>query len=221
MVMTTLHIADGIPGRIAEEPRHEALAVLLGELAHSRPDVYDHSRRVATLAGLVADAFPALDMPCVDVECGALVHDIGKLAIPVRMLDKPAALTPTEWQLMRVHPVVGAELLGALPVSENVACITRCHHERIDGRGYPDGLRAHEIPFGAQIVAACDSWDAMTWSRPYRRGLPFDEAAAELRVHAGAQWRHDIVRALLEVVSGSPGTDTAAPRRRTPILAVK
>ena len=174
---------------------HDEYVVLLAELAASRPDVYEHSQRVAELAARVAAAVPKLDVPVWEVERAALVHDVGKLAIPLSILNKPTALTPAERRLMQTHPAVGAELLGALPNSDNLVRLARGHHERLDGSGYPDGLRGGQIPIGAQIIAACDSWDAMTYPRHYGHPLSFDQAEAELRAHAGTQWHADVGRA--------------------------
>jgi two-component system cell cycle response regulator len=186
--------------RLSSGHSQDEYVVLLGELAAFRSDVYQHSQRVAELAACVAAAFPALDDQPWEIERAALAHDIGKLAIPLALLQKPAALTAAERRLMQTHAAVGAELLGALPGSDNLVRLARAHHERLDGTGYPDGLRAHRIPVGAQIIAVCDSWDAMTSPRHYGKTLTFDEAAAELRAHAGTQWRDDVVHLTLEIV---------------------
>jgi HD-GYP domain-containing protein (c-di-GMP phosphodiesterase class II) len=121
---------------------------------------------------------------------GGLLHDVGKIGISEAILGKPARLTTTEFATMRRHPVLGVEICrplrsraiaGALP-------IIRHHHERIDGQGYPDGLAGEQIPLTARLVAISDAYDAMTSNRPYRRGMPPEQALAILREGAGTQW---------------------------------
>ena len=189
---------------VSNGPTQDAFVVLLDELARSRPAVFEHCRRVAELAGVVAEACPMLETPAWEVERAALAHDVGKLAVPVSVLRKPAGLTPAERRLVEAHSMIGAELLSTLAGSETLTSLARSHHERLDGMGYPDGLRGTHVPLGAQIIAACDAWDAMVSARPYRRALSFAVAAAELRKHAGTQWRRDVVALTLEVVAERP-----------------
>ena len=139
------------------------------------------------------------------------MHDVGKLAVPDAILNKPGRLTETEWAIMRQHTVVGARMLTAAgPGLAEVAPIVRASHERVDGRGYPDGLTGDRIPLESRIVAACDAFDAMTSDRPYRCAMPVDEAVAELRANAGTQLDPRIVEALVAVVSRDGGAFLAA-----------
>jgi len=116
----------------------------------------------------------------------ATLHDIGKIGVPDRILGKPAPLDAEEVELMKKHPVYGAEIVSHL-ANPSVLVGVRNHHERIDGRGYPDGLRDDELPLVARIIAVADTFDAMTTSRPYRAGLEREKAAAEIAGAAGTQ----------------------------------
>jgi response regulator RpfG family c-di-GMP phosphodiesterase len=123
----------------------------------------------------------------------ALLHDVGKVAVPQEILDKPAALTSAEWRTVVQHPRIGQVILEhAAAVRDSVPIILH-HHERYAGHGYPYGLRAKEIPLGARIVAIADAYDAMTHDRPYKRAITHDAAIAELRLHAGTQFDPELV----------------------------
>src|SRR5579872_2694259 len=106
----------------------------------------------------------------------AVLHDIGKLAVPEHIISKPGKLTPEEFEKMKIHPVVGAEILERVAFPYPVVPIVRSHHEKWDGSGYPDGLRGEEIPIGARILSAVDCFDALSSDRQYRRALPLEDA---------------------------------------------
>ncbi len=153
----------------------------------------DHVVRVAELAmragvrhGLDPNRLRALGI-------GALLHDVGKLAAPDEVLTKPGALTDGEFALMQQHTVWGEALLTPWPMLAPAARLVRWHHERADGRGYPDGLHAVDIPTEAALISACDAWDAMTSDRPYRAGMDDAAALAILRDGAGTQWLPEAV----------------------------
>ncbi len=170
-----------------------------------------HSRRVAAL---VEETLQALQITGPDVELivsAARVHDLGKIGIPDAVLSKPGALTPEEWELMKSHPVRGAELLARNPDFRRGVAIVRGHHERWDGKGYPDGLAGADIPYGARVIAVADSFDAMTSDRPYREGMSEDAALAILREGEGVQWDPEIVRAFLRTRSGHGAGVRPAP----------
>jgi putative nucleotidyltransferase with HDIG domain len=126
---------------------------------------------------------------------GATLHDIGKIGVPDDVLLKPARLEPEEAVVMQRHTVDGAEIVSRIESLREIVPIVRSHHERIDGRGYPDGLAGDEIPLPARIVAVADTFDAMTSSRPYRDALPLETAADEIRKHAGVQHCPTVVAA--------------------------
>ena len=135
-----------------------------------------------------------------------LLHDIGKVGIPDAILQKPARLTPDEWDVMRRHSIIGADVVTRVPALRSIVPIIRGHHERWDGAGYPDRLAAEEIPVGARIVAVVDAFFAMISDRPYRQGQSYDWARAELRRCAGTQFDPSIVTAFLAL---PPSNDSA------------
>lgn len=128
----------------------------------------------------------------------ASLHDIGKLAVPEHIINKPGRLTPEEFEKMKIHPVVGADILERVRFPYPVVPIVRSHHEAWDGSGYPDGLEGEEIPIGARILSAVDCFDALASDRPYRRALPVEEALAYLKSKAGVQFDPEVVRLLEE-----------------------
>jgi len=135
------------------------------------------------------------------LDYGALLHDIGKIGIPGAILQKAGPLTGDETAMMREHPVIGERILTSVPFLAPVLPLVRGEHERYDGKGYPDGLTAEEIPIGARIILACDAFDAMSHDRPYRRALPPARVLEELRTNAGTQFDPQVVEALIAVVS--------------------
>ena len=140
-----------------------------------------HTERVADYARLIADEMGLSKRDREIVSFGAALHDIGKLGVYENILNKPGALTESEWEIVRSHPEVGANIIKNMKFLEAACDLVRHHHERLDGKGYPDGLRGPEISIGARIVAVADSFDAMTSDRPYRQAFSSDEAMSQLR----------------------------------------
>jgi len=173
---------------------------LIRALANLDGETYAHSLEVAGTATAVARRLGMHGEELIDIEFGALLHDIGKLCLPRGLLSKPGRLTDAERDLIRMHPEWGASLVESIPGLEPVAAIVRFHHERPDGRGYPDGLDHADIPPAARIVSVCDAYGAMTKTRPYRAALMHDAALAELERHSGTQFDPDMVEALIEHV---------------------
>ncbi len=137
-----------------------------------------------------------------NLEFGALLHDVGKIAIPKEIINKPGQLDEHEWEIIRTHTVEGQKLLDTVGgFMREVGLIVRSHHERWDGGGYPDGLAGEAIPLESRIVSCCDTWNAMRTDRSYRKRLPFNLAAEEMRSVAGTQLDPRVVAALLEVVA--------------------
>ncbi|MGD0765147.1 MAG: HD-GYP domain-containing protein [Dehalococcoidia bacterium] len=132
-----------------------------------------------------------------DIERAALLHDVGKIGISDAILNKAGPLTPEEWQEMRKHPAIGYEMLKDVEFLSNAAQIVYSHHERYDGRGYPEGLKGDAVPLGSRIFAVADAFDAMTSNRPYRRALPVDKAREEIVGNAGSQFDPKVVEAFL------------------------
>ena len=137
------------------------------------------------------------------VERAALLHDIGKLAIPRAILEKPGPLSAQEWEVVRRHPVLGEAVVHALSPDAEVERLVRHHHERWDGRGYPDGLAGERIPLGARVIAACDAFDAMTSTRAYRPARATVPALAEIARGAGSQFDAAAAAALVMAVDGA------------------
>jgi HD-GYP domain-containing protein (c-di-GMP phosphodiesterase class II) len=161
-----------------------------------------HAERVAEVAmRLAREVAPDLaEDPA--LEYGFLLHDLGKVGVPDAVLLKPGPLTDLEFDLMRIHPTLGAEIIGQIPYLSGVARdVVVAHHERWTGAGYPDGLRGEEIPLAARIFALADAFDAMTNDRPYRRACSVADAAREIRASAGAQFDPNLVEAFVAVVT--------------------
>ena len=135
---------------------------------------------------------------CRRSRAASILHDIGKLAVPEHIISKPGKLTSEEFEKMKIHPVVGAEILARVQFPYDVVPIVRAHHERWNGTGYPDGLKGEEIPIGARILSAVDCLDALASDRQYRRALPLDEAMAVIVAEAGKSYEPRIVKMLQE-----------------------
>jgi diguanylate cyclase (GGDEF)-like protein len=174
--------------------------VLLRALTERYPDLGVHLDGVAEQAIEVARELGAEDGEMGIIAQAAELHDVGKVAIPEAILHKPAALDAAEWDFMRTHTIIGERIVAAAPALAKVAKLVRWSHERWDGAGYPDGLAGEDIPLGARIIAACDSFDAMVTDRPYCAARNFDEAVAELERCSGTQFDPDVVRAFVAVL---------------------
>jgi HD-GYP domain-containing protein (c-di-GMP phosphodiesterase class II) len=133
------------------------------------------------------------------VQWGALLHDVGKIAVPDLILRKPGPLSAEEWESMRTHAAAGHEIIKNVGFLSPAAEIVLAHHERFDGKGYPRGLAAEQIPLGARIFAIADTFDAITSERPYKRAISAEEALAEILRHSGTQFDPAAVRAFLMV----------------------
>jgi HD-GYP domain-containing protein (c-di-GMP phosphodiesterase class II) len=156
---------------------------------------------VVQLSVAVADRLGLDERQKRNVEFGALLHDIGKIAIPKEIINKPGKLSADEWVVMETHTIEGQRLLDRVGgVLKEVGQIVRSSHERWDGGGYPDGLAGDDIPLESSIVSVCDAFSAMTTDRPYRRALSLDLVLAELRGNSGTQFCPPVVDALIELI---------------------
>ncbi len=160
----------------------------------------EHAAAVAELAILMAERLHLRADEMRTIVLGALLHDVGKVRIDERILAKPGPLDEDEWRDVQRHPYEGERLLDGV-LEEEVLAIVRSHHERWDGRGYPDALVAGEIPLGARIVAVADAYRAMLEHRPYRAAVTPSDALVEVEREAGAQFDPDCVAALMYVVA--------------------
>lgn len=157
----------------------------------------EHSRNVVEHAVAVGRRLALSEEEIFEVELVALLHDIGKIAIPDAILHKRGALTEQEWRVMREHPIEAELLLRETLGLEHLAPMIRAEHERWDGAGYPDGLAGEDIPLASRITLACDAYHAMTSERPYRHAMAPDQARAQLVANAGTQFDPRVVDALL------------------------
>jgi putative nucleotidyltransferase with HDIG domain len=162
---------------------------------HHTEDVVQLSVQVAEVIGVDEDTLRATEM-------GALLHDIGKIAVPDEIINKAGPLDDDEWAIMKTHTVEGERMLQQVGgLLSNVGVVVRASHERWDGGGYPDGLAGEAIPLAARIICACDAYNAMTTDRSYRKALPLEVAIAELHKHSGTQFAPDVIFALVAVVT--------------------
>jgi putative two-component system response regulator len=157
----------------------------------------DHLLRIAGYAVQLGQALALDQAELVAIRYGALLHDVGKIAVRELILRKPGPLTEDEWDEIRMHPVIGERMCASLTIAAAIAPIVRHHHERWDGGGYVDGLAGDAIPLPARIVSVADAYDAMVAGRPYQRAVPEDEAFRRLRAGAGRQWDPRIVQTFL------------------------
>jgi diguanylate cyclase (GGDEF)-like protein len=179
----------------------QAKDALLQALVERHPSLGTHSHGVADLAAAVATELGLEERECARVRLAAELHDIGKVAIPDAILDKPGRLDAEEMAFIRRHTVIGERILSSAPSLATAAELVRSSHERYDGGGYPDGIAGEEIPLGARIVAVCDAFDAMIAERPYSPAKTVDAAVAELERCAGAQFDRRVVEAFAAVLS--------------------
>lgn len=160
-----------------------------------------HAREIAELAVAVGERLGMDEAALDELRFGGIFHDIGKIAVPDGILLKQGPLTEQERAVIERHTIVGQQILAPVPNMEGVGRLVRASHEHWDGGGYPDGLAGEGIPLGARILAVVDAWHAMVSDRPYRMGVDANEAAAELRKHAGAQFDPAVVEAFLALRS--------------------
>jgi putative nucleotidyltransferase with HDIG domain len=196
-------------GKLEDEKRHaekvsslhlktiEALALAIEAKDHT---THDHLQRVRVYAMELAHDLGLSEDETEALETASVLHDIGKLAVPEHIISKPGKLTPDEFEKMKIHPIVGAEILEQVDFPYPVVPIVRAHHEKWDGSGYPAGLRGEEIPMGARILAAVDCLDALATDRQYRRGLPLHEAMEKVTAEAGKSFDPRVVEILRTAV---------------------
>ena len=174
--------------------------------ARHSESVGEFAHRVGERLGMAGPELWLLDL-------GARLHDVGKIGVPDAILNKPGPLDAGEWETMRRHAELGAEMVAKVPGLEPVAPVVRSHHERWDGLGYPDGLDQEEIPLASRVIAACDAFHAMVSDRPYRAALDVDAAFAELTAGSGTQFDPNVVGALFTESAAVRTAPMAVPAR--------
>ncbi len=224
-------------GRIDDEQRHlrqtaetsdlhlATIQALAGAIDAKDQTTHMHIRRVQAYATRLAQAAGLSDGAIQGVRTAALLHDIGKLAVPEHILSKPGPLTQEEFQKIRIHPQVGAEIIAEVPFPYAVAPLILCHHERWDGKGYPQGLAGESIPIGARILTIVDYYDAVTTDRPYHKALSRENAIALLKSEAGRALDPrlvtlfiDLLPSLIELVATEqPRRASAEPAAGSPL----
>lgn len=188
---------------------YRGTALLLGDVIESDHKYTGaHSRDVVEMALAIGDRLGLSPAQRRDLEFGALLHDVGKIAVPKEIINKPGPLLPEEWAVMKQHTIEGQRMLESVGgVLARVGGIVRASHEAYDGSGYPDGLAGAEIPVEARICAACDAFSAMTTDRPYRRAMSEEAALAELRACAGTQFDPVVVDAIEKLLTEGAGRE--------------
>jgi HD-GYP domain-containing protein (c-di-GMP phosphodiesterase class II) len=192
-----ISLRDGQYLRRGAQQTMESLADIVDLRDHY---TYEHSTRVAKLARAIA---AELKLPPEEIEAvymAARIHDVGKIGIKGQILLKEGPLSEADWKEMKTHPEVGAQLVSRFPDYTSAARLVLAHHERFDGRGYPNRLKGKEIPLGARIISVSDCFDAMTSRRPYRGPLEIQRAVAEIGRNAGKQFDPDCVEAMIKVL---------------------
>lgn len=178
----------------------EMATSLAGAIDAKDPYTKGHSTSVSRYSEALARAINLPENEVERIKIGALLHDVGKIGIPESVLKKPGKLTPEEWEIMKQHPTIGAEkVLAPNEALRDLIPIVKYHHERIDGAGYPEGLKGNEIPLAARIVSVADTYHALVSDRPYRKGMPIEKACQILKEGAGTQWDPDLVRQFISI----------------------
>jgi diguanylate cyclase (GGDEF)-like protein len=184
------------------EPMKEAIVVLSRAAEAHEGHNAGHGSAVTKYAESMARELGLSAGEIAEIAFAAQVHDVGKLIIPERLLSKPASLSEDEYHIVKMHPVLSSEIVASVPGSERVQAIVRHHHERYDGRGYPDGLKGEEIPLSSRILAVADAYASMVTHRPFAEGKTTDEAAEELELLSGKQFDPNVVSVFLHLVRG-------------------
>ena len=199
---------------------YRGTALLLGDIIETDHEYTGtHSRDVVQLSLAVADRLRLSAEQRRRTEFGALLHDIGKVAVPNVIIDKPGPLDDMEWVIMKTHTIEGQRMLDRVGgVLGDAGIVVRASHEHFDGNGYPDGIAGEQIPIEARIVSACDAFSAMTTDRSYRRSIGYAAAVAELERCAGTQFDPQVVAALKDLISPLVAGDIAADTAHQPQL---
>jgi putative nucleotidyltransferase with HDIG domain len=190
---------------------YRGTALVLGDVVEA-DDGYtgEHCKGVVALAMAVGGELGLGAAAMRNLEFGALLHDVGKIAIPKEIINKPGKLDPEEWKIIETHTIEGQKMLNRVGgFMKSVGLVVRSHHERWDGRGYPDGLVGEDIPLEARIITCCDSWNAMRTDRSYRKALSHEVARAELVANSGHQFDPQIVAVFLRVIEAAPELDAS------------
>ena len=184
----------------SESTRSSMVVAILHTLHEKNSREEAHSRRVSELCYKLGEAMSLSEKDLNDLKIIGLLHDIGKIALDENILNKPGKLSPAEWLEIRRHPEIGYRILSGAPEMRDYAHAIMCHHERLDGKGYPNGLSGDSIPVYSRMISIVDSYDAMTCERPYRMSFTSEQAVAELKKHSGTQFDEGLVNLFVKHV---------------------
>ena len=187
----------------------ETIAALVTALEQKDRYTQGHSLRVSNLAVLIGQEMSLSQEELNKLRLAAVLHDVGKIAIPEAILNKPEPLTKTEYEIVKLHPLKSAEIIKGISVLRPIVAIVKYHHERPDGRGYPSGLTLRDIPLLTQILSVADAWDAMTSDRPYRRAMSTEHALQVMKENRGTQFSAQVVNALVNILEEKPALGRA------------
>jgi len=196
----------GVHGTYAKRNGLSAVYALVSVVEAKDPYIYGQSRKVNTYAMALAEAIGLSPDQVANVSIAALLHDIGKIGIPDKVLNKKGKLNEEDWRAIKTHPELGATIIRNIPRLVPCVNIVLYHHERWDGSGYPKGLKGEDIPIEARILAIADTFEAMTSTRPYRPALPLEEIIKQLKQGAGLHFDPKLVEVFIGIVeAGLPG----------------
>ncbi|OGW34335.1 MAG: hypothetical protein A2010_00380 [Nitrospirae bacterium GWD2_57_9] len=187
---------DGVVSKI-EASYLATIQAFVSAIDAREHEVGNHSYRVTQFALMIGNTYGIKDRDLVDLYCGSLLHDIGKIGVPDSVLLKEGPLSPEEQEMMRRHPDTGYGIVSHIGYLEKASEIVRAHHERFDGKGYPRGLSGTEIPSGARVFAAADTLDALTVKRPYHEAVTFEKAQHEILSASGKSFDPGVVDAFM------------------------
>jgi len=202
-----------------EELLFQTVQALSAAIEAKDPYTAGHSQKVAYLALRIAEALGLCSTDFFALRLAGMLHDVGKIGIPEHVLLKPGKLSEQEWEIMRQHPVIGAEIVGEITDLEYVAKVVRAHHERWDGNGYPDGLSAEAIPYLSRVLYIADAYEALTADRAYRKGMSEEDAMRIIRQGAGSHFDADVVHIFEYTVLPQLPADWHLPSQVNPRLS--
>jgi len=181
-----------------KEVYHDIIESLVAALEAKDTYTSGHSERVANMSYNLSKGLGIKGVELQNIDISAHLHDIGKIGVPDKVLNKDGKLLPHEWEYIKMHPKIGFDILNKSKGLKYISKIVLYHHERWDGKGYPKGLSGINIPIGSRVIAVCDSLDAMTSDRPYRKAMGFDESINEVIINTGLMFDPIIVQYIVD-----------------------
>lgn len=183
---------------------HETIDIIITLLEARDPYTFSHSWRVAELSVMIAEAMELDESMIEKLHVAAHLHDIGKIGVPDKILNKPGRFTDEERKHMQAHPRIGYNILNRIPIFKEISDTVLYHHERYDGMGYPSGLTGDDIPLPSRIICVADAFDAITSDRPYRKGASYIDALEEIKKHSGNQFCPFVVEYFESIIEKVP-----------------